>query len=119
MKQQIRIAVKRTYTWHDPRIIINSSHPYWRSLRGDVHEYIHLDGDFCGRCLWMPNLQLFDSREMKLYDPSPTNLDKIPMKVSLTKNGSISVSSFNLQLTMNCVMNFKLYPFDKQVLQRK
>ena len=52
---------------------------------------------------------------MKLYDPTPTNLDKIPLQVYLTKSGQISAISFNLQLTINCVMNFKLYPFDRQV----
>ena len=115
--QQISISIIRSYKWKDDRIEINFSHPYWQSLSGDeVREYIRLDGDFATKCLWMPNLRLFDSKSMKLYDPSPNNLDKIPMKVSLNKNGWISVSSINLQLKMSCHMNFKLYPFDKQVM---
>ena len=115
MKQQITISITRRYTWEDARILINFSHPYWRGLKGNVREYINLDGEFVEKCLWMPKLQLFDSREMKLYNPTPTNLDKTPLKVSLAKSGHISVTSINFQLTMNCVMNFQLYPFDKQV----
>ena len=105
----------RTYTWEDSRISVNVSHPYWRSLQGEIREYIYLDGDFAEKCLWMPKLQLFDARQMKLYDPKPTSLDKSPLQVCLTKDGQISVTSFNLQLTLNCVMNFQQYPFDKQV----
>lgn len=114
-KQQITIAILRKYTWEDSRVLPNLVHPYWRSVTNETRDYISLDGSFAEECLWMPKLQLFDARKMQLYDPTPTNLDKIPLHVSLTRNNKIIVTSINLQLTLNCIMDFRHYPFDKQV----
>ena len=114
--QQINIAILRKYTWEDSRVLPNLDHTYWRSITNETRDYISLDGSFAEECLWMPKLQLFDARKMQLYDPTPTNLDKIPLHVSLTKDNMITVTSVNLQLTLNCIMNFRHYPFDEQVI---
>ena len=113
--QQIKISIFRKYSWEDLRITPDFKHPYWNSITNKTRTYISVDGKYAEECLWMPKLHLFDARKMQIYDPSPTNLDNIPLHVSLTRNKTIVVTSVNLELTLNCIMDFRHYPFDKQV----
>ena len=117
MTQQIKISIMRTYSWEDLRITPDFKHPYWNSITNETRKYISVDGTYAEECFWMPKLHLFDARKMQIYEPTPTNLEHIPLHVSLTKNKTIVVTSVNLQLTLNCIMDFRHYPFDKQVSQ--
>ena len=117
-KQYITVTILRKYKWKDKRILINLTHPYWRSATNDTRKYIRLDSEFAERCLWMPQLQFIGARKMILHNPSPTAIDNSAMEVYLTKRNTIEVSFLNLQLTLFCTMDFLKYPFDRQVKLR-
>ena len=114
--QQIKISILRKYSWEDLRITPDLKHPYWNSITNRTRNYISVNGKYAEECFWMPKLHLFDARKMQIYDPTPTNLDNIPLHVSLTRNKTIVVTSVNLEVTLNCIMDFRHYPFDKQVI---
>ena len=112
------MTILRKYKWKDKRILLNLTHPYWRSATNTNRTYIRLDSEFAERCLWMPQLQFIGARKMNLYNPSPTAIDNSAMEVYLTKRNAIEVSFLSLQLTLFCTMNFLKYPFDSQVSKR-
>ena len=74
-----------------------------------------MDGEFVEKCLWMPRLLILGTRKMAMYRPLPISSNKAPMEAYLDESGNIELAAFELQLTLNCLMDFHRFPFDDQV----
>ena len=111
-EQSITINIYQQYHWEDTRILINQSHPYWRE---NTSSKTRLNGDFVVECIWTPNLHFFGTSKMSMWKPSPTSLTDGAMEVYLDAKGVLYTYSYNMKLTVNCIMTFDKYPFDTQV----
>ena len=47
------------YSWKDPRIEVNTSHPYWKGRGNERRKSVRLNGKFVEECLWTPQVQFF------------------------------------------------------------
>ena len=103
------------YTWNDPRIKVNISHPYWKGRRNQTRNSVRLNGDFVDECLWTPKLQFLGTVKMSLWNPHSTSTTDGKFQTYLRSDSTVKISSFNMKLTIACNMNFDRYPFDIQV----
>ena len=97
-KQTVTILFTTSYGWKETRINFEKDSIYGKSLRG-----AELNPDFVKNCLWHPGLIYLFTDETQ---PEKT--------YQLVPNGVI-VAKMQGRITINCYMDFKHYPFDKQV----
>ena len=95
---------------------MNKTHPYWTFQNDSLYQgYMRLDGTFVEKCLWMPKPHILGARKLLIYRPLPTSLVGDPMDVYLERDGGIEFVTYELQITLSCLMDFRKYPFDEQV----
>ena len=115
--QEMSVTLTRFIKWQDPRIVVNDTHPFWNTARGNKGiKEIRLNEEFVEKCLWIPELHILgNARKMKMYRPLPTTLENSPMKATMNKEGKITLAAFQTQITYDCLLEFHKYPFDEQV----
>ena len=115
-KQEISITINRKVMWQDTGILLNQTHPkFAKNGEKSSRRLYRLDENFIRTCLWAPNIRLFGVKNIKIYLPFTSSSEGTTMEAYLGTDSSITLKSIELQLTMHCRMDFRMYPFDQQV----
>ena len=102
--------------WQDTGILVSQTHPkFAKAGEKSSRRLYRLDENFIRTCLWTPNLRLFGVKNIKIYRLFTSSSDGTTMEAYLGTDGAISLQSIELQLTIHCTMDFRMYPFDQQV----
>ena len=115
-KQEISITINRKVIWQDTGILVNQTHPKFdKAGEKSSRRLYRLDENFIRTCLWTPNIRLFGVKNIKIYRLFTSSSDGTTMEAYLGTDGTITLLSIELQLTIHCTMDFRMYPFDQQV----
>ena len=102
--------------WQDTGILVNRTHPkFAKASEKSSRRLYRLDENFIRTCLWTPNIRLFGVKNIKIYRLFTSSSDGTTMEAYLGIDGAITLQSTELQLTIHCPMDFRMYPFDQQV----
>ena len=106
------MKVEETLFWNEPRITINTSHPYWETK----NLMMKLKGKFVEDCLWVPSIYYTGVDETHSFNPTPTKNKGSPFKYYLNNTGELVAWMLVSKLGLSCSMDFTWYPFDIQVI---
>ena len=115
-RQEISITINRKVKWQDTGALLNQTHPkFVKTGAKSSRRLYRLDENFIRTCLWTPNIRLFGVKNIKIYQLFTSSSGGTTMEAYLGTDGTITLQSIELQLTIHCTMDFRMYPFDQQV----
>ena len=115
-RQEISITINRKVKWQDTGALLNQTHPkFVKTGAKSSRRLYRLDEYFIRTCLWTPNIRLFGVKNIKIYQLFTSSSGGTTMEAYLGTDGTITLQSIELQLTIHCTMDFRMYPFDQQV----
>ena len=115
-RQEISITINRKVKWQDTGALLNQTHPkFVKTGAKSSRRLYRLDENFIRTCLWTPNIRLFGVKNIKIYRLFTSSSGGTTMEAYLGTDSTITLQSIELQLTIHCTMDFRMYPFDQQV----